>query len=96
MESISEGVPMICRPQFADQMMNTRYVVKTWGVGVELEGELERGKVEKAIRKLIEEREGEEMRERARELKKKVSDCLTTGGTSQIAIDKLVNYILSM
>lgn len=96
LESISEGVPMICRPQFADQMMNTRYVVKTWGVGVELEGELERGKVEKAIRKLMEEREGEEMRERARELKKKVSDCLTTGGTSQIAIDKLVNYILSM
>ena len=55
LESISEGVPMICRPQFADQMMNTRYVVKTWGVGVELEGELERGKVEKAIRKLMEE-----------------------------------------
>ncbi|CAD6220536.1 unnamed protein product [Miscanthus lutarioriparius] len=57
LESISEGVPMICRPQFADQMMNTRYVVNTWGVGLELEGELERGKIEKAVRKLMKDRE---------------------------------------
>ncbi|XP_066389588.1 DIMBOA UDP-glucosyltransferase BX9-like [Miscanthus floridulus] len=96
LESISEGVPMICRPQFADQMMNTRYVVNTWGVGLELEGELERGKIEKAVRKLMKDREGEEMRERAKELKKNVADCLKAGGTSQVAIDKLVDYILSM
>ncbi|CAL5089528.1 unnamed protein product [Urochloa decumbens] len=96
LESISEGVPMICRPQFADQMMNTRYVEKTWGVGFELEGDLERGKIEKAIRKLMEEREGAQIRERAKELKKKVADCLSTGGSSQIAIDQFVNHILSL
>lgn len=96
LESISEGVPMICRPQFADQMMNTRYVVNTWGVGLELEGELERGKIEKAVRKLMKEKEGEEMRDRAKELKKNVADCLKAGGTSQMGIDKLVDYILSM
>ncbi|XP_066396942.1 DIMBOA UDP-glucosyltransferase BX9-like [Miscanthus floridulus] len=96
LESISEGVAMICRPQFADQMMNTRYVVNTWGVGLELEGELERGKIEKAVRNLMKEKEGEEMRDRAKELKKNVADCLKAGGTSQMAIDKLVDYILSM
>jgi UDP:flavonoid glycosyltransferase YjiC (YdhE family) len=96
LESIGEGVPMICRPQFADQMMNARYVEKIWGVGFELEGELERGKVAKAIRKLMEEEEGAEMRERAKELKKKVADCLEIGGSSQIAIDKLVKHILSL
>ncbi|KAJ1288703.1 hypothetical protein BS78_02G108500 [Paspalum vaginatum] len=95
LESIGEGVPMICRPQFADQMMNTRYVVKTWGVGLELDGELERGRVERAVRKLMEGSEGEEMRERAMEFKRKVADCLKIGGSSQIAIDKLANYILS-
>jgi hypothetical protein len=77
-------------------MMNTRYVEKTWGVGFELEGELERGKIEKAIRKLMEEREGAEMRERAMELKMKVADCLKPGGSSEIAIDKLVRHILSL
>ncbi|CAD6220537.1 unnamed protein product [Miscanthus lutarioriparius] len=96
LESICEGVPMMCRPQFADQTTNTRYVVNTWGVGLELDGELERGNIEKAIRKLMKEREGGEMRGRAKELKKKVGECLKDGGTAQIAIDKLVNYILSM
>ena len=87
---------MICRPQFADQMMNTRYVEKIWGLGFELEGELERGRIEEAIRKLMEEREGAEMRERAMELKKKVAHCLKSGGSSQIAMDKLVKYIFSL
>lgn len=76
LESISEGVPMICRPLFADQMMNARYVEKRWGVGFELEGVLERGKIEKAIRKLMEEPEGDEMREKAKELKEEATDCL--------------------
>jgi hypothetical protein len=45
LEAISEGVPMVCRPDAVDQMMNTRYVQDVWGVGFELEGELERGKI---------------------------------------------------
>uniref|UniRef100_A0A0A9AP43 UDP-glycosyltransferases domain-containing protein n=1 Tax=Arundo donax TaxID=35708 RepID=A0A0A9AP43_ARUDO len=96
LESISEGVPMICRPDAVDQMMNARYVVEIWGVGFELEGELERGKIQNAIWKLMNEREGAEMRKRAKELKKKVTECLESCGSSQIAIDKLVNYILSL
>ncbi|KAL6638992.1 hypothetical protein ACP70R_022722 [Stipagrostis hirtigluma subsp. patula] len=96
LESISEGVPMICKPRFSDQMMNARYVEKRWGVGFELEGELERSKIEKAIKKLMMEREGDEMRDRAKELKKKVTDCLKTIGSSHMAIDKLVKYILSI
>ncbi|KAL6897253.1 hypothetical protein ACP4OV_006949 [Aristida adscensionis] len=96
LESISEGIPMICRPQFADQMMNARYIEQIWGVGFELEGELERGKVENAIRKLMNRMEGAQMRERAKELKNKVAECLETDGSSQVAIDKLVSYILSL
>ncbi|XP_062186874.1 DIMBOA UDP-glucosyltransferase BX9-like [Phragmites australis] len=96
LESISEGVPMICRPQSADQMMNARYVEDTWGVGFELEGKLERGKIESAIRKLMNGKEGADMRDRAKELKKKVADCLESCGSSQIAVDKLVSYILSL
>ncbi|CAD6226234.1 unnamed protein product [Miscanthus lutarioriparius] len=96
LEAISEGVPMICRPDAVDQMMNTRYVQDVWGVGFELEGELERGKIKDAIRKLMSEREGDEMRERAQELRGKVEGCLESSGPSQIAIDKLVNYIQSL
>jgi hypothetical protein len=97
LESIGEGIPMICRPYSADQMMNARYVEKIWGVGFELEGELERGKIEITIRNLMSGREGAEMRETAGELKVKVLDCLKkTCGSSQVAIDKLVSYIVSL
>ncbi|TVU39867.1 hypothetical protein EJB05_13310, partial [Eragrostis curvula] len=53
LEGMSEGIPMICRPHSADQTMNARYVVETWGVGIELEGALERWKVELAIRNIV-------------------------------------------
>jgi hypothetical protein len=77
-------------------MINTRYVEAVWGAGFELEGKLEWCKIEKAIMKLMGKNEGAEMRERANELKNKVARCLEDGGSSQIAIDRLVSYILSL
>uniref|UniRef100_A0ACD5WFN9 Uncharacterized protein n=1 Tax=Avena sativa TaxID=4498 RepID=A0ACD5WFN9_AVESA len=96
LESISEGHPMICRPQFADQMMNTRYVEAAWGVGFELEGKLERKKIEEAIRNLMKGSQGELARERARELKEKVISCLESDGSSSLAIDKLIEHMSSL
>ncbi|TKW31294.1 hypothetical protein SEVIR_2G096100v4 [Setaria viridis] len=97
LESVGEGVPMICRPNAVDQMMNARYVEEVWGVGFELEGELERGEVEGAVRKLMGGgREGAEMTERAEVLRRKVAECLDGSGSSRTAIDKLVDYMLSL
>ncbi|PUZ69044.1 hypothetical protein GQ55_2G077200 [Panicum hallii var. hallii] len=96
LEGVGEGVPMICRPDAVDQMMNARYVQDVWGVGFELEGELERGRIRDAVRRLMEGEEGAEMRERAKVLRRKVADCLESSGSSQIAMDKLVSYILSL
>lgn len=96
LESVSEGVPMICKPQFADQMLNTRYLEAVWAVGFELVGKLERGEIKKAIKRLMVEKEGAEIRERAKELKKKMDQCLESSGSSQIAINRLVNYIISL
>ena len=44
----------------------------------------------------MKEKEGEVMKERARELKKKVVSCLEIGGSSVLAIDKLIDYISSL
>ncbi|EAZ03338.1 hypothetical protein OsI_25480 [Oryza sativa Indica Group] len=88
LESVSEGVPMICKPQFADQMLNTRYLEAVWAVGFELVGKLERGEIKKAIKRLMVEKEGAEIRERAKELKKKMDQCLESSGSSQIAINR--------
>ncbi|TXG49884.1 hypothetical protein EZV62_025759 [Acer yangbiense] len=43
LESICEGVPMICQPCFGDQLVNARYVCDVWRFGLHLEKKLERG-----------------------------------------------------
>lgn len=95
LESICEGVPMICRPHFADQMINARYVQEVWKIGFELEGKLERGMIESGVRKLLCQAEGEEMRQSARVLKNKATWCIEKGGTSETKIDLLVKHIMS-
>ncbi|CAN4118834.1 unnamed protein product [Withania somnifera] len=38
LEGISYGVPMICRPFFGDQKLNSRMVESDWQIGVQIEG----------------------------------------------------------
>ncbi|KVI11784.1 kaempferol 3-O-beta-D-galactosyltransferase-like [Cynara cardunculus var. scolymus] len=38
LESIGAGVPMICRPFFGDQQINTWMIEEVWGIGVRIEG----------------------------------------------------------
>ena len=96
LESIYEGVPMLSRPIFGDQLPTGRYVHDKWKIGILLEGVLERGEVEKAIKRLLEEDKGVEIRGRAKVLKEKVRMCLESSGSSQQAVDKLVDHILSL
>ena len=95
LESICEGVPMMCRPQFADQMINMRYVQEVWKIGFEREGELERGEIEMAITKLLCTEEGRQMRQRAKDLRDKAVKCIEDEGSSKSAIDLLLERIMS-
>ncbi|GAB2274424.1 hypothetical protein Dimus_009193 [Dionaea muscipula] len=72
LESICEGVPVICRPFSSDQFVDTKYITSVWKVGLELkDNQFERSEIERCIRRLMEEKEGEEMRSRAGILKEK-------------------------
>lgn len=90
-ESICEGVPMICH-----QKMNARYVSEVLKIGLLLEKELTRQEMTWAISRLMEEKEGEEMRERIAAFKEKAETCLREGGSSWKALDQLTNHILSL
>ncbi|VFR00381.1 unnamed protein product [Cuscuta campestris] len=92
MESICGGVPMICRPIYADQFVNSQHLSREVKVGVELEEGAERGGVERAIRKVMG-KEGEEVRERVAELKREIDDAVGEGGSSRRALDELVHFI---
>ncbi|KAI5346505.1 hypothetical protein L3X38_014384 [Prunus dulcis] len=96
LESICEGVPMICMPCFGDQMANARYVSHVWKVGVQIEHGIERAEIERTINLLMVEKEGEEIRDRAMELMEKANLCLKEGGTSYQSLDGLVKHILSI
>ena len=86
---------MICRPCFSDQRVNARYISKVWKVGLELENELERGEIERSIRRLMVDKEGKEMREMAKILKEGVELCIREGGSSNNSLNGLIETIMS-
>ncbi|KAL5991641.1 hypothetical protein ACLOJK_012550 [Asimina triloba] len=94
LESICEGVPMICSPIFGDQRVNARYVDHVWKVGVLLDEGLERGAIEMAIRRLMVGNEGQEIRARIKDIKQHAELCLREGGSSYESLERLKNYIL--
>ncbi|CAA7036704.1 unnamed protein product [Microthlaspi erraticum] len=93
LESIGVGVPMICRPFHGEQKLNAMYIESVWKIGVEIEGEVERGVVERAVTRLLVDEESASMRERALVLKEKVKAAVRSGGSSYNALDEFVNYL---
>jgi hypothetical protein len=93
LESIVEGVPMICRPLQGEQKLNAMYIESVWKIGIQLEGEVEREGVERAVKGLIIDEEGAAMRERALDLKEKLNASVRSGGSSYNALDELVKFL---
>ncbi|KAJ6287783.1 hypothetical protein OIU77_001188, partial [Salix suchowensis] len=88
-ESLPDGFRAIVgeQPSFGDQKVTARYVSQVWRVGLHLEDELERGEIESAIRRLMADKEGDEMRQRAMNLKEKAELCIRTGGSSSNSLN---------
>ncbi|KAH7683817.1 UDP-glucuronosyl/UDP-glucosyltransferase protein [Dioscorea alata] len=94
LESICNGVPMICWPFFAEQPTNCRYVCREWGVGMEIDGNVRRDEVEELVREMMEGEKGKEMRLKVKEWKEKSEDAVKYGGSSYESINKLVNDLM--
>ncbi|KAL0843544.1 hypothetical protein Bca101_016789 [Brassica carinata] len=93
LESIGEGVPVICRPITGDQKVNARYLESVWRIGVRLEGELEKETVERVVKRLIVDEEGAYMRKRANDLKEKLEASVRSGGSSCSSLEDFVNSL---
>ncbi|KAK1410493.1 hypothetical protein QVD17_37030 [Tagetes erecta] len=91
LESISSGVPMICWPFFSDQQTNCWYSCNKWGIGMEIEGDVNRKRVENLVKTLMVEEKGKEMREMASVWKQKAQSNVST---SLMNIDNLINQVL--
>ncbi|GKB45236.1 7-deoxyloganetin glucosyltransferase-like protein [Tanacetum coccineum] len=89
LESICSGVPMICWPFFAEQQTNCWYSCNRWGIGMEMDSDVNRKQIEKLVRTLMVEKKGEDMRRMARIWKKK-----SESSSSWSNIDNLINQVL--
>lgn len=93
LESLGEGVPMICKPFTGDQKVNARYLECVWKIGMQVEGELDRGAVERAVRRLMVGEEGKNMRKRAVSLKEKLRGSVRSGGSSHNSLEEFVSFL---
>ncbi|GLJ48513.1 hypothetical protein SUGI_1023700 [Cryptomeria japonica] len=95
LESITMGVPMICWPYFADQFIDRSFVVDEWRVGLALnankKGIIEKDEVQETIERLLDGKEGAEIRERMSTLKNMARNAVREGGSSNINFRKFVN-----
>ncbi|XP_058762659.1 UDP-glucose iridoid glucosyltransferase-like [Vicia villosa] len=94
LESLCEGIPIICQPYFGDQRVNARLLSHVWKVGLEWCNVMKRDEIEKVVRRLMVNQEGEELRKRAFELKHEIR--LALNGSSCDALNGLVKCILSV
>ncbi|XP_002525850.2 7-deoxyloganetin glucosyltransferase [Ricinus communis] len=93
-ESLSNGVPVICWPFGGEQQINCWFACNKWGIGMEIENEVKRDEVEKLVRELIEGEKGKEMRKKAMEWKRKAEEATDPNGKSSMNLDRLVNEVL--
>ncbi|KAI3471698.1 hypothetical protein Pfo_028348 [Paulownia fortunei] len=98
-ESISMGVPIAAWPMHSDQPRNAVLMTKVLKIGVEMkdwairDDVISSDTVEKAVRRLMASREGDEMRKRAAELGDAVKQSVMKGGATRKEMDSFIAHI---
>lgn len=95
LESIAAGVPMIAWPLYAEQRLTRLLLVKEIKVAVAMnaseEGLVTAAEVEERVRELMDSEVGKLVRERTLAMKAAAKAALSPGGSSQVAVARLVN-----
>lgn len=94
LESISEGVPMLCWPCVVDQTVNSRCVSEQWRIGLDMNGTCDRLVVEKMVRDVMENCR-EELVRSVGEIAKKANDSVKEYGSSHHNLENLIQNIRS-
>lgn len=95
MESIVEGVPMICWPHNVDQQVNSRFVSEVWKIGIDIKDTCDRFIIEKAVKDVIHLRKNE-LIQSVKMLGEYGALSVAEGGSSYMNLNKLVEDIKSM
>ncbi|XP_014495667.1 UDP-glycosyltransferase 83A1-like [Vigna radiata var. radiata] len=94
LESVSNGIPVLCWPYFADQFLNKSYVCDVWKVGLGLEpnesGMITQGEIQSKIHQIFKD---EQLKSRARDFKEKIQIGTGQGGLSNKNLDSFISWI---
>ena len=85
---------MLCWPFFADQPTDCRFICNEWEIGMEIDTNVKREEVAKLINELIAGNEGNKMKQKTMELKKKAEENTRPGGCSYMNFDKVIKEVL--
>ncbi|XVF61995.1 hypothetical protein PTKIN_Ptkin08bG0180800 [Pterospermum kingtungense] len=94
LESIFNGVPMIAWPLYAEQKMNATMLAEHVGVATRSkllpsEEVIGRAEIEAMVRKIMVDKEGEAIRNKAKLLKSRAAEALSSGGSSYNSLAKV-------
>ncbi|KAM0039850.1 putative 7-deoxyloganetin glucosyltransferase [Helianthus debilis subsp. tardiflorus] len=94
MEGVSNGVPFVCWPYFADQFFNETYICDIWKTGVGLNkdetGIVTRGEIKSKVEQLV---NNNIHKANALNLKEKLTDCLREGNSSNKNLNKFIDWL---
>ncbi|KAF3339260.1 anthocyanidin 3-O-glucosyltransferase 7-like protein [Carex littledalei] len=94
LESIVGGVPLVCRPFFGDQTINTRLVSYVWKVGVAMDaGVFTEETVVRAFDVIFKRDEGKKMKSKMNELKDMVIAAVEENGSSKENLKRLMKIV---
>ncbi|KAK4254198.1 hypothetical protein QN277_009611 [Acacia crassicarpa] len=93
-ESMANGVPLICRPFFGDQGMTARLVEDIWKIGVKIQGGIfTKSGLIQCLNLILVEEEGKKIRENALKVKKTMQKASEAGGKAEQDFKTLVEII---
>ncbi|VVB14872.1 unnamed protein product [Arabis nemorensis] len=83
LESVSGGVPMICRPFFGDQRLNGRAVEVVWEIGMTISnGVFTKEGFEKCLDRVLVQDDGKKMKGNAKKLQEQAQEAIYGKGSS--------------
>ncbi|KAJ9701749.1 hypothetical protein PVL29_006916 [Vitis rotundifolia] len=98
LEALSQGVPMIAMPCWADQPTNAKFVEDVWEVGVRVKvdekGIAKREEIEECIREVMEGERGNEMKRNGEKWKELGKEAVNEGGSSDNNIEEFVAQLV--
>ncbi|XP_022035582.1 UDP-glycosyltransferase 83A1 isoform X1 [Helianthus annuus] len=94
LEGVTNGLPFLCWPYFADQFYNETYICDIWKIGLgfkkDKNGIVNRGEIKEKVEQLLGDKT---FRDMALDIKKKVTSTVQEGGRSHQNLSSFIEWI---